>query len=63
MADIAERIAVARKEAEALKEKIRLKKESLADITCEFCKSISLCIFLSYINKSNTNEHSYLKSL
>jgi guanine nucleotide-binding protein G(I)/G(S)/G(T) subunit beta-1 len=33
MADINERIAAAKKEAEALKEKIKQKKESLADTT------------------------------
>lgn len=35
MADIAERIAAARKEAEVLKEKIKAKKDSLADTTCK----------------------------
>jgi guanine nucleotide-binding protein G(I)/G(S)/G(T) subunit beta-1 len=34
MGDIAERINAARKEAEALKEKIKQKKEALADTTC-----------------------------
>ncbi len=33
MGDIAERIAAARKEAEALKERIKQKKEALADTT------------------------------
>jgi guanine nucleotide-binding protein G(I)/G(S)/G(T) subunit beta-1 len=33
MADIADRIAAARKEAEALKEKIKIKKDALADTT------------------------------
>jgi guanine nucleotide-binding protein G(I)/G(S)/G(T) subunit beta-1 len=35
MSDIAERIAAARKEAETLKEKIKVKKEALADTTCK----------------------------
>lgn len=34
MADIQERIAAARKEAEALKDKIKIKKDALADTTC-----------------------------
>jgi guanine nucleotide-binding protein G(I)/G(S)/G(T) subunit beta-1 len=34
MADIQEKISAARKEAEALKEKIKQKKEALADTTC-----------------------------
>lgn len=33
--DIQERIAAARREAESLKEKIRAKKESSADTSCE----------------------------
>jgi guanine nucleotide-binding protein G(I)/G(S)/G(T) subunit beta-1 len=33
MGDIAERIAAARKEAEILKEKIKVKKDGLADTT------------------------------
>ena len=33
MADIAEKIAVARKEAEALKDKIKQKRDALADTT------------------------------
>ena len=36
MGDIAERIAAARKEAEALKERIKQKKDALADTTCAF---------------------------
>lgn len=35
-ADIQERIAAARREAESLKEKIRAKKESSADTSCTF---------------------------
>ena len=35
MADIAEKIAAARKEAEAIKERIKQKKEALADKTCK----------------------------
>lgn len=34
MSDIADRIAAARKEAEVLKEKIKAKKDALADTTC-----------------------------
>lgn len=34
MSDIAERIAAARKEAETLKEKIKMKRDSLADTSC-----------------------------
>jgi hypothetical protein len=34
--DIQERIAAARREAESLKEKIRAKKESSADTSCEY---------------------------
>ena len=34
MGDIAERIANVRKEAETLKEKIKQKRDSLADTTC-----------------------------
>lgn len=33
MADVADRIAAARKEAETLKEKIKVKKDALADTT------------------------------
>lgn len=33
--DIAERIAAARREAEALKDRIKLRKEALADATCK----------------------------
>jgi hypothetical protein len=36
MSDAAERINAARKEAETLKEKIRIKKDSLADTTRTF---------------------------
>jgi guanine nucleotide-binding protein G(I)/G(S)/G(T) subunit beta-1 len=35
MSDISERIAAARREAEMLKEKIRSRKEALADTTCK----------------------------
>ncbi len=35
MGDIADRIAAARKEAETLKEKIKQKKDALADTTCK----------------------------
>lgn len=34
--DIPERIAAARREAEALKERIKQRKEALADTTCKF---------------------------
>lgn len=39
-ADIQERIAAARREAESLKEKIRAKRESSADTSCQFTPSI-----------------------
>jgi guanine nucleotide-binding protein G(I)/G(S)/G(T) subunit beta-1 len=34
--DIPERIAAARREAEALKERIKQRKEALADTTCKY---------------------------
>lgn len=34
MTDFSERISLARKEAESLKEKIKIKKDSFADTTC-----------------------------
>lgn len=37
MGDIAERIANVRREAEALKEKIKQKRDALADTTCKNC--------------------------
>jgi guanine nucleotide-binding protein G(I)/G(S)/G(T) subunit beta-1 len=40
MADINERIAIARKEAEALKEKIKQKKDALADTTRMYMRMI-----------------------
>jgi guanine nucleotide-binding protein G(I)/G(S)/G(T) subunit beta-1 len=43
MADIADRIAAARKEAEALKEKIKIKKDALADTTRTFFAHIQPC--------------------
>lgn len=38
--DIAERIAAARREAEALKDRIKLRKEALADATCKCLKPV-----------------------
>jgi guanine nucleotide-binding protein G(I)/G(S)/G(T) subunit beta-1 len=40
MAEIADRIAAARKEAESLKEKIKIKKDALADTTCKFLQIV-----------------------
>ena len=40
MGDIAERIANVRREAEALKEKIKQKRDALADTTCKNCLEI-----------------------
>ena len=46
--DIQERIAAARREAESLKEKIRAKKESSADTSCEYLFTLfSLCALLT----------------
>jgi len=39
--DIQERIAAARREAESLKEKIRAKRESSADTSCEYIQSFT----------------------
>ena len=36
MADVQERIAVARKEAESFKERIKAKKDGLNDTTCKY---------------------------
>jgi len=46
MNDIADRIAAARKEAETLKEKIKMKKDALADTACMYLSYIEyiLCI-------------------
>ena len=41
MADIADKIAAARKEAETLKEKIKVKKDALADTTRKNAKSLT----------------------
>jgi guanine nucleotide-binding protein G(I)/G(S)/G(T) subunit beta-1 len=42
--DIQERIAIARREAEALKERIKQRKEALADSTCKaFIKNKKNC--------------------
>lgn len=44
--DIAQRTLAAKREAEKLKEKIKRKKESLADTTCKLEKERELSIFI-----------------
>ena len=54
MGDIQERIATAKKEAEELKDKIKQKKENLADTTCKFHFTFNFC----KINKKKINNNS-----
>ena len=57
MADVADRIAIARKEAEALKEKIKVKKDALADATCKYRNPVcSLDRYLPLVVKAVAAE-------
>lgn len=48
-AELQEKIAAARREAETLKEKIRAKRDQLADTSCKFNLFILLIHTLSYV--------------